>query len=45
MEDEYLYAISGILLVILALVFRKHFRIDPIDAGFIVNEQSINLTS
>ena len=40
-----MYTVSGILLVILAFVLKKHFRIDPIDAGYIVNEQSINLTS
>lgn len=44
-KDEYLYAITGSLLIIMAFVVKCHFRIDPIDAGLIINEQAINLTS
>ena len=45
LQDEYLYVISGVLLVIMAFILHYHFHIDPIDAGLLINEQAINLTS
>lgn len=44
-KDEYLYLISGALMIFLSLFFKQYFCIDPIDAGFIINEQAINLTA
>ena len=44
-KDEYLYIISGSLMVSLSFVLLRYYRIDPIDAGLILNEQAINLTS
>jgi hypothetical protein len=44
-EDEYLYIISGVLMILISLFFRTYFCIDPIDAGLIIHEQAINLTS
>jgi hypothetical protein len=44
-EDEYLYVISGSALCFLTYMIVKHYRIDPIDCGLLVNEQAINLTS
>ena len=44
-EDEYLYVVSGILMVILSVLLLMYYRIDPNDWGLIINEQAINLTS
>ena len=44
-SDEYLYIISGALIILMSYVLFKHYRIDPIDCGLIINEQAINLTS
>ncbi len=44
-RDEYLYVISGILMVMLSVLFLRFYRIDPNDWGLIINEQAINLTS
>jgi len=44
-KDEFLYIVSGSLLVILSYVLLRFYRVDPIDAGLILNEQAINLTS
>lgn len=45
LKDEYLYIISGLLLIVMAGVLLKYYRLDPIDQGLIINEQAINLTS
>jgi hypothetical protein len=45
MRREYLYVISGILMVMLSVLFLRYYRIDPNDWGLIINEQAINLTS
>ena len=44
-KDEYLYLISGALMIFLSLFLKNYFCIDPIDAGLIINEQAINLTA
>jgi hypothetical protein len=44
-KDEYLYVVSGSLMLLMALLFKKYFTLDPIDAGLIINEQAMNLTS
>lgn len=31
LKDEYLYIISGILLIVMAGVLLKYYRLDPID--------------
>lgn len=45
LKDEYLYMSSGLALMMLSYVLIKRYRMDPIDAGVLVNEQAINLTS
>jgi hypothetical protein len=45
LQDEYLYVVSGVLLALMSYVLHRHFRIDPIDAGLLINEQAINLTA
>ena len=44
-RDENLYIISGSLMVALSFVLLRYYRVDPIDAGLILNEQAINVTS
>ena len=44
-RDEHLYVISGVLMVMLSVLFLRFYRIDPNDWGLIINEQAINLTS
>ena len=44
-RDENLYIISGSLMVALSFVMLRYYRVDPIDAGLILNEQAINVTS
>ena len=44
-EDEYLYVISGVSMVILSVEIFKYYRIDPFDSNLLLNEQAINLTS
>ena len=44
-QDEILYIISGSLMVIISFVVMRYYRVDPIDAGLILNEQAINVTS
>ena len=43
--DEYLYIISGVIMVILSAFYPKYYSLDPNDCGLIINEQAINLTS
>ena len=40
-----LLIISGISLCLISYLIYKIYTLDPIDAGFLVNEQAINLTS
>eukprot|EP00347_Sterkiella_histriomuscorum_P017047 403350864 len=40
-----LLMISGGVLLLLSLIMLKYFRIDPIDQGYLLNEQALNLTS
>jgi hypothetical protein len=42
---EYIFLPSGFVLLILSVVLWKYFKIDPIDEGLIVNEQSIVLST
>lgn len=44
-KDEYLYIVSGSLLVVISYIIWRFYRVDPIDSGLILNEQAINLTS
>jgi hypothetical protein len=36
---------SGLLFILMALIYYKWFSIDPIDHSLIINEQALNLTS
>jgi hypothetical protein len=38
LKDEYLYITSGAVLILMAPVFYRYYRIDPIDSGLIINE-------
>lgn len=42
---DVLYVISGPLLVVMAFGLKSSFRIDPMDAGLILNQQATHLTS
>ena len=44
-RDEYLYIVSGILIVIMTPFLYRFYRIDPIDHDLILHEQALNLTS
>jgi hypothetical protein len=44
-ERDLLLMISGGLFALMALLYFKLFKIDPIDSNIIINEQAINLTS